>query len=83
MTVKEQHVLNYWWNSLERCARQMGRPVTAGELATNTGQSRNTAKKHLERMVKEKGAIREKVPHWNGTKKAVYRVLTGEERDNR
>jgi len=79
MTVKEAVALRYWHLCLQECNEYWHRAVTAGELAKWTGQSRGTCQKHLSRMIKEKGALAQKVPHWNKTKKTVFTAVVPEE----
>jgi len=79
MTTKEAVWLRYWHFCLQECNEYWHRAVTAGELARWTGQSRGTCQKNLSRMIKEKGATAQKVPHWNGAKKTVYLAVVREE----
>jgi len=53
MTIKDKHVLTFWFSKLEHLVASKGEPVSSGELARYVGQSRSTAKKYLTRLAGE------------------------------
>ena len=60
---------------MHECTGNHERPVSAGELAKWTGQSRTTAAKYLKMLVKEKVALPGREKHWNGSNKKVYHSI--------
>lgn len=76
---KEQHVLHFWFAKTSEAECQLGRRVTAGEVARYVGQSRSTAQKYMEKLVASKDLIKEKKTFKNGTKGYVYSIPTYQE----
>lgn len=79
MTNKEAHVLTFWHQKLWDCNQAEARYVSAGEVARHVGQSTETAKKYLRRLVKEGGAVTAKRQHPNKLKYDVYHVKLEEQ----
>lgn len=72
VTNKEVHVLHFWLSKASDCIAETHREVTVGEVARFVGQSRATAKKYLERLVKEGALSARDVTFKNGTVGKVY-----------
>lgn len=53
MSTKEFHTTRLYVSHLRRLSRQIGRAVSAGEVAKYAGVSRTTARKYLEKAVSE------------------------------
>jgi len=66
------HVLKFWHMQCADVLIKLNRQVTAGEVARHCGQSVATAKKYLNRLVKEGALHGETVVFKNGTKGTVY-----------
>lgn len=66
MRTKIFHTVRLYTSHLRALTREVGRPVSAGELAKYAGVSRNTAKKYLEMTVREGLASRVTAEHFNG-----------------
>jgi len=58
MTIKDRHMLDFYWVKLAELCGATPRPVTAGEFAAHLGIAKNTARKYLERMRKENAVHR-------------------------
>lgn len=65
VSTKDRFVLEFWRKALIQLYKERG-AVSAGQLAKFTGQSRNTAKKYLDRLVGEKCVGFEEVPWTTG-----------------
>lgn len=74
MSTKEFHALSFWRKLLIECCKDQG-SVTAGQVAKAAGQSRNTAKKYLNRLVAEKCAATEPITWHNGIEATLYYPL--------
>lgn len=72
MTNKEAHVLAFWRAKLKECQGKEGRGVTAGEVAKHVSQSRKTAQKYLDMLVREGRAIPCQKVFPNGVMGTVY-----------
>ena len=75
MTVKTMHTLNYWWDKLRTLVDEVGRDVSAGELAAFTGVSRNTAHKYLMHLKKHGVVCETRVRHNARMKKSVFHAI--------
>lgn len=72
MTVKETHLLDFYWIKLAELSGIQDNPATAGEFARRLGISVNTARKYLERMCDEGAVGRVKSHHGNITVTRYY-----------
>lgn len=74
MSTKELHTLGYWLKQCRKLNQETGQAFTAGQLAKAVGQSTNTAKKYLKKLVST-GEVR--VATWtfpNGVIGKIYAV---------
>jgi len=76
MTIKDKHVLTFWYSKLEHLTVNKGEPVSSGELARYVGQSRSTAKKYLQRLMGEGVVTSFQVRYPNGLLGQVYAPTT-------
>jgi response regulator of citrate/malate metabolism len=53
MTNKDKHVLTFWYVKLTEMLHLNPRGVTAGAVGRYVGQSRNTAKRYIDKLVSE------------------------------
>jgi len=72
MTVKDRHLLDFYWIKLSELAGMQDNPATAGEFARRLGISVNTARKYLERMCDEGAVGRVTSHHGNVTVRRYY-----------
>lgn len=77
MTQRDKTKLEMWWYALRAANNETGRWVTAGELASRIGYSRNTAKLWLSKLIKSNAAESAKKLHFNKNKMTVYRITEG------
>lgn len=66
MSNKQEKIAWLWLKALEACIPSSGGGVTAGTVAKEMGQSRNTAKKYLDMLVADGQVV-----------KATYKWHTG------
>jgi len=72
VTIKDRHVLTFWFSKLEHLTADRGQPVSSGELARYVGQSRSTAKKYLLRLMGEGVVTSFQVRYPNGLLGQIY-----------
>ena len=77
MSRKDANILKFWYEKLDECCRIYGVGMSAGSVANHVGQSRNTAKKYLKRLVEEGGAVAVEAVHVNGQGCTLYAPLEG------
>jgi len=71
VSTKEWFVLEFWRKQLIAVYKEKGE-VSAGEFAKAIGQSRTTAKKYLDKLVRVKCAGYVERPHINGIVARYY-----------
>lgn len=76
---KAQHVLHFWHAKFSELECSVNREVTVGEVARYVGQSRGTAKKYIDMLVKGKHVNKAKKRFPNGTTGYVYSIDTYQE----
>lgn len=76
VSTKERHVLGLWFNAASDCIAVLNREITCGDVARHMGQSRNTAKKYLNRLVGEGALVSKKVVFKNGTEGLAYEHIS-------
>jgi len=76
MTIKDKHVLTFWFSKLEHLTASKGEPVSSGELARYVGQSRSTAKKYILRLMGEGAVVSFQVRYPNGLLGQIYAPTT-------
>ncbi len=74
MSTKDMHVLNFWHAKLSEIQCEVGRPVSAGEVARYVGQNIGTAKRYLKRLVGEGVVIENDVLYPNKIEGKNYQV---------
>lgn len=72
MSTKEQALLDFWFRALWSACQRRNDYVSAGAVGASVGQTRNTAKKYLEKM-HEVGVVEKKeFVAKNGTSGFIY-----------
>ncbi len=72
MSTKKRYLLDGLWKTLYDMVTVHGRGVTAGEVARQRGVARSTAKRWLNDMVAEGGAVTETVAGRNHQDTQLY-----------
>ncbi len=72
MSKKNIRIAWLWLKALESCIPSVGGGVTAGTVAREMGQSRNTAKKYLEMLVDDGQVISARYKWHTGMDVVVY-----------
>lgn len=74
MTTKDKHVLTFWYQAFMRELSEKNAAISAGHMARAQGQSINTAKKYLKRLVGEGALIETDHVFPNGVLGKLYDV---------
>lgn len=72
MSTKEMRITWLWLKALEACIPSSGGGVTAGAVAREMGQSRNTAKKYLDMLVEDGQVVSARYKWHTGMDVVVY-----------
>lgn len=74
MTTKDKHVMGFWKDKLIELNKEKGGYVSAGEIARYVGQSRNTAKRYMQKLMANKDVVWTFVASRSGSVATVYHV---------
>ena len=72
MSTKNVRICWLWLKALEATIPSIGGGVTAGMVAREMGQSRNTAKKYLDMLVKDGQVVSARYKYHTGMDVVVY-----------
>ena len=72
MSTKNSRVCWLWLKALEASIPAFGGGVTAGRVAKEMGQSRNTAKKYLDMLVEDGQVVSARYKYHTGMDVVVY-----------
>ena len=77
MSTKERAILDFWFRAVWSCNQKENNHVSAAKVGESVGQSRNTAKKYLERMIEEEAVEKISVRGKNKQEAILYAVKGG------
>lgn len=75
MSTKETRITWLWLKALEACIPSYGGGVSAGTVAREMGQSRNTAKKYLDMLVADGQVVTARYKWHTGMDVVMYAPL--------